>query len=415
MSLFNTIVLLLTLTAGFAYVNTRLLRLPDTIGLMIVSLVFSVFILIGNGLSPAVFAPIQRLISQIDYTTVVLDVMLSSLLFAGAFHTDLNELRKVWPTITLFALVGVVFSTGLIAAGLYGLLTWLSLPIDWLSCLLFGALISPTDPIAVLGILTRAKVSKDLEIKIVGESLFNDGVGVVIFLTLIRLVGQGAASVNAGDIALLFGQEALGGILFGLLLGGALFYLLRSIDHYQTEVLLTIAAVLGGYSVAAYLHVSGPLAMVVVGLMTGHRGKAMAMSAVTEEYVSRFWELIDVILNAVLFVLVGFRLMSLQYTGLHILIGACTVGISLLARYLSIWLPMRLTLSWLAPGQNDAVMMTWGGLRGGLSIAMALSIPESVAARDLIIVATYAIVLFSIIVQGLTLERVARRLHENNG
>lgn len=411
MTLFNTITLLLVLTAGFAYLNTRFLRLPDTIGLMIISLLFSVLIIIGSLIAPHVFDPIQQVINQIDYTTVVLDVMLSSLLFAGAFHTDLNMLSRVWQSITLYAVVGVLLSTGLIAGMLYGLLVVLAMPLDFLYCLLFGALISPTDPIAVLGILTRANVPKAIEIKIVGESLFNDGIGVVVFLTLLEVVRRGFDSVTPGEIANLFAQEAIGGIIFGLLLGLCLFYLLRSIDHYQTEVMLTVAGVLGGYSVASYLHVSGPLAMVVAGLFTGNRAKGVAMSLVTEEYVGRFWELVDVILNALLFVLIGFRLITLDYSFSFAVVGAGAIGISLLARYLSIGLPMWLTRSWLFPGRKDARMMTWGGLRGGLSIAMALSIPESVAAKNLLVFATYTVVLFSIVVQGLTLEKVARRLY----
>ena len=411
MELYTVITLLILLTAAFAYVNVRFLRLPDTIGLMTVSLVFSLLIIIGYRVDPNHFEPILQLLGQIDYTTVVLDVMLSFLLFAGALHTDIGLLRRAWGSITIFALVGVALSTFLIGGMLYGLLLLLNYPLDFIYCLLFGALISPTDPIAVLGILTRANVPKSIEIKIVGESLFNDGVGVVIFLTLLEISRRGVDSVSAGEIAGLFAQEAVGGIVFGLGIGISLFYLLRSIDHYQTEIMITLAAVMGGYSLANTLHVSGPLAIVVAGLFTGDKAKGAAMSHTTQEYIERFWELVDVILNAVLFVLIGFRLITLDFNWLYVGVGLAAIVIELVGRYVSIRIPLLLSHKWIYSDFQDTKMMTWGGLRGGLSIAMALSIPESFASKDLIVFITYIVVLFSILVQGLTLERVARRLY----
>jgi CPA1 family monovalent cation:H+ antiporter len=413
MDLYIVTTLLVLLTSAFAYVNTRFLRLPETIGLMILSLAFSLFIVVGHRLDPIHFDPIWRLVGTIDYTTVVLDVMLSFLLFAGALHTDIALLRRSWASITLFALAGVIVSTFLIGGLLFALLQVVGYPLGFIYCLLFGALISPTDPIAVLGILTRANVPKSVEIKIVGESLFNDGVGVVFFLTLLEIARRGVESVTFGEIVGLFAQEAVGGILFGLVLGYALFYLLRSIDHYQTEVLITVAAVMGGYALANYLHISGPLAIVVAGLFTGDRAVGTAMSATTEEYVERFWELVDVILNAVLFVLIGFRLVTLDFEWLYFPVGFGAIGIQLAARYLSIRLPLWLSRKWLYSSRQDPIMMTWGGLRGGLSIAMALSIPESFTSKNLLVFITYAVVLFSILVQGLTLERVARRLYRD--
>jgi CPA1 family monovalent cation:H+ antiporter len=414
MELITLINLLIVLTAAFAYINTRFLRLPDTIGLMIVSLGFSLLVIIGNYFQPSWFEAARIAINQIDYTTVVLDVMLSGLLFAGAFHSDSRALRQAWASIALFAVVGVILSTVLIGGFLYGLLQLIGVSTSFLTCLLFGALISPTDPIAVLGVLTRANVPKTVEIKIVGESLFNDGIGVVLFLILLEIIKRGPESVGVTDVTILFAQEALGGIGFGVLLGLALYYLLRSVDHYQTEILITLAAVLGGYSLANSLHVSGPLAMVVTGLFTGERAKQVAMSEITEEYVGKFWEIIDIILNAILFVLIGFRLVTLSLDILYLYVGLVTIFITLVSRYLSLRIPLFLSRRWLYSKREDTLMMTWGGLRGGLSIAMALSVPDLVPAKDLFITITYITVLFSIVGQGLSLEKVARRLYRNN-
>ncbi len=412
MDIITIFTILIVLTATFAYVNTRFIQLPDTIGLMLVSLVFSVVLILGNSLQPSWLATAQIAISQIDYTTVVLDVMLSSLLFAGAFHCDSQALRQAWGSIALFSVVGVVLSMGIIGGLLYWLLQLIGYSIDLLPCLLFGALISPTDPIAVLGILTRAKVPKDIEVKIVGESLFNDGIGVVLFLILLEIGKRGAASVTLSDVAILFAQEAIGGIAFGLALGLVLYYLLRSVDHYQTEILITLAAVLGGYSLANSLHVSGPLAMVVTGLFTGERSKNEAMSEQTEAYVGKFWEIIDIILNALLFVLIGFRLLTLTITPTYIYVGIAAIVITLLSRYTSLRIPLLLSRRFIYSKREDTLMMTWGGLRGGLSIAMALSIPDAIGNKDLLVTVTYIVVLFSIVGQGLTLEKVARRLYK---
>ncbi|GAA4406277.1 sodium:proton antiporter [Nibrella viscosa] len=411
MEIFRVITLLIILTAAFAYVNVRFLKLPDTIGLMVVSLVFSLALIFAYQLDPIDFDVAVEFVTRLDFTTIVLDIMLSFLLFAGALHTNFDLLKAEWRSITLFALIGVVLSTFLIASLLYGLLLAVDYPLGYIYCLLFGALISPTDPIAVLGILTKTNVPKSTEIKIVGESLFNDGVGVVIFLTILEIARRGVESVTAGEIALLFVEETFGGILFGLALGYGIFRLLHSIDHYQTEIMITLAAVMGGYLLASWLHVSGPLAIVVAGLFTGERAKEAAMSDITEEYVGKFWEIIDIILNAVLFVLIGFRLLALSFEWIYVEIGLAAIVIVLVCRYVAIRLPLLLSRRWIYSERRDLLMLTWGGLRGGLSIAMALSIPESFAAKDLIVFTTYTVVLFSIIVQGLSLERVAKRIY----
>ncbi|AQG80063.1 cation:proton antiporter [Spirosoma montaniterrae] len=413
MDIFNIATGLMVLTAIFGYVNVRFLKLPDTIGLMIISIVFSLSIIVGHLVSPREFDAIWLLFNKIDYTTVVLDVMLSFLLFAGALHTDTRMLRSIWASITLFALLGVVISTGMVAILLYGALQLIGLPIDFFHCLLFGALISPTDPIAVLGILAKANVPKNTEIKIVGESLFNDGVGVVIFLTLLGTTRPDAVPLTAQAVGWLFLEEAGGGLLLGLLLGYALFGLLKSIDHYQTEIIITIAVVMGGYWLATRLHVSGPLAVVVAGLLISDQTRSAAMSSVTREYVDKFWEIIDILLNALLFVLIGSRLVTLTFDWAFVPAALAGIVIMLVSRYGAVRLPLLLVQRWIKSDPQDPLMLTWGGLRGGLSIAMALSIPETVAAKDLLVFVTYACVFFSVVVQGLTLSGVARRLYRN--
>lgn len=409
MDLFTIITLLVVVAAAFAYLNTRFLKLPDAIGIMVGSLGFSLLLLALHAVQPTWFALVRQAVAGIDFDRVLFDVLLSMLLFAGAFHTDAAQLRVERRSVMLFALVGTLLSTFFIGTGLYGLSRWLQLDLGYPLCLLFGSLISPTDPIAVLGILARFKLPESVKTNIVGESLFNDGVGVVVFATIYELVlGR---DLGAGGIGWLFVQEAGGGIVFGLGLGYVLYRLLRSINHYQTEVLLTLAAVVGGYLLAQHLHVSGPLAMVVAGLLVGDRARQDAMSEETEEYVDKFWELLDVILNALLFVLIGIELLVIEFQSSYWLISALVVGLVLLARYLAVWLPYRLARRWLILDRNAPLMMTWGGLRGGISVALALSISNAVPHKGLIVAITYAVVLFSVIGQGLTLERLIRRLY----
>ncbi|MCC3159744.1 sodium:proton antiporter [Hymenobacter sp. 15J16-1T3B] len=409
MDLFALITLLIVVAAAFAYLNSRFLKLPDAIGIMVVSLGFSLLLLGLHAVQPTWFALARRTVAGIDFDQVLFDVMLSLLLFAGAFHTDAAQLRVERRSVMLFALVGTLLSTFFIGTGLYGISQWLALNLSYPLCLLFGALISPTDPIAVLGILARFKLPESVKTNIVGESLFNDGVGVVVFATIYELVlGK---ELGVGGIGWLFLQEAGGGLLFGLVLGYGLYRLLRSINHYQTEVLLTLAAVMGGYLLAQHLHISGPLAMVVAGLFVGDRARQDAMSHETEEYVDKFWELIDVILNALLFVLIGVELLVIEFEPSYWLISLLAVVLVLLARYAAVWLPFRLARRWLNLDHKAPLMMTWGGLRGGISVALALSISNEVPHKGLIVAITYAVVLFSVIGQGLTLERLIRRLY----
>ena len=411
MDLFTLITLLIVIAAVFAYLNTRLLKLPDAIGVMVLSLLFSLLVLGLNAIEPAWFELFKKTLAQIDFGKVLFDVMLSFLLFAGALHTDAAQLKVERRSVILFALVGVMLSTFFVGTGLYYLAGWFGFTLSYPLCLLFGALISPTDPIAVLGILAKFKLPANVKLNIVGESLFNDGVGVVVFATIFRIVVNGSGSVGAGEITMLFFKEAGGGLLFGLALGYAMFWLLRSINHYQTEVMVTVAGVMGGYLLAQKLHISGPLAMVVAGLFVGAHARQGAMSHVTEDYVDKFWEIIDSILNAVLFVLIGLELLIIEFQSAYWRICLMAVVLVLASRYMAIFIPYRMARRWLDLDKKAPLMLTWGGLRGGLSIAMALSIPAGLPNKDLIVTMTYAVVLFSVIVQGLTMERLIRRLY----
>ncbi|MGB3617632.1 MAG: sodium:proton antiporter [Catalinimonas sp.] len=409
MDLFQAFTVLIVLSAVFAYVNHRYLRLPTTIGLLLIALVVSVVLVLVGQANPALVAPVREALAGIDFSQVLLEVMLSFLLFAGALHVDVNALRREqWPVL-IFATLGVLTSTFLVGTAFYYVLQALGLGIDYIYCLLFGSLISPTDPIAVLSILKKANVPKQLEVKITGESLFNDGVAVVIFLTILQIAQVGVDQVGPGEIALLFVQEAVGGALFGLALGYGGYLLLRSIDAYVVEVLITLALVMGGYLVAQLLHISGPLAVVVTGLVMSNRGRKFAMSDETRDYVDLFWELIDEVLNAVLFVLIGLEVLVLEFHREYFVIGLITIPIVLVARLIAVGLPIQLMKLSREFIPNTVAVLTWGGLRGGISVALALALTPEMP-RELVVAVTYLVVIFSIAVQGLTIEPLVRRL-----
>jgi len=409
MALYNIFAVLTVLAALFGYINHRFIKLPGTIGIMIISLLFSLLIILLGELQPALLAEITRLIKSIDFYTILMKIMLSFLLFAGAIHLDGKSMKSQRTPILIFSTISTVISTFLVGAMLFSVCSLLHYPIPFLYCLLFGALISPTDPIAVLSILRQAHIPASLETKISGESLFNDGVAVVIFLTIYEVVARGTANLHPGDILWLFLRETGGGLLLGTLLGYAGFLLLRSIDHYQVEVMITLAIVTGGYLLADRLNISGPLAMVVAGLITGSKSRVEVMSQTTRDYIDKFWEMIDEFLNAILFLLIGLEMLILPFNKLYLLLGILSIPIALAARYLSVWLPISLLKSRTAFERNAISILTWGGLRGGISVALALSIPSGMHGQ-LFISITYIIVLFSIIVQGLTIGKVARRL-----
>jgi CPA1 family monovalent cation:H+ antiporter len=483
--LFEICSIVIVLSALFGYINVKVLRLPNTIGLMIIAILFTVALFASTYFSDFFLKSARDLIAAIDFQHVLLEVMLGFLLFAGAMHTNFDQLRvQRWPVL-VFSTLGVLASTFICATLIHFGFAWIGIETKFIECLLFGALISPTDPIAVLGILKRAGVPKKLETKIVGESLFNDGVGVVVFLTIFSIATGGnhpgvdahadhasarnqtpiqkvvfqesadqsgeapqnatqqpsAASQpkpeepNSGDehdnhavdheeahdaghakehwamtVVRLFGTEVLGGLLLGLVLGYSTFILLRTIDDYEIEVMITLACVMGGYSLASALHLSAPLAIVVAGLLVGNDTvRGTAMSKQTELYVDKFWELMDILLNAILFVLIGLEILVLTFKEEYALAAGLAIAIVLLSRFLSLLLPVRFFSKKLDFVPYTATIMTWGGLRGGISIALALLLPEYLN-RDLFLTVTYGVVVFSIIVQGLSVGYFARKL-----
>ncbi len=401
--------LLITLTALFAWLNHRFVRLPGTIGVMSIALLLSLGLL---GLGQLGYGDLARraevLMAGVDFSTVLMQGMLSLLLFAGSLHIYLEDLISRLLAIAVLATVGVLLSTAVVGLSTWGLLALVGLPVRLIDCLVFGALISPTDPIAVMGILKSARAPKGLEIKITGESLFNDGVGVVVFAVMLGLA-QGTRPLSPSGVALLFVEEAAGGIVLGLALGYVAYRLLRSIDNYQVEVLLTLALVLGGNALAGRLHVSGPLAMVAAGLLIGNHGRLLAMSEVTRRNLDTFWELLDEILNAVLFVLIGLELLVLHFLPGTLRASLLAIPAVLLARFVSVGVPVTLLRRHTDISPHAVKVLTWAGVRGGISVALALSLPAG-PERQVFLPMTYVIVLFSILVQGLSLGPVTRRI-----
>lgn len=415
MSLFELIAVLLAVAALLGYLNIRYLKLPTTIGIMLLSLLMSLVLVIVGLFVPGIELFAESIVSQIDFGDVLLDVMLSYLLFAGALHVDLSDLSKQKWVIALMATVGVLISTVLVGTAAYYLLPLFGFETPYIYCLLFGALISPTDPVAVLGILKRAGVGKSLETKITGESLFNDGVGVVVFLALLS-IATGKHEPSLVFIAELFAVEVIGGIAFGVALGFLGYYLLKRIDNYQVEVLITLALVTGGYTLASHFHLSGPLAMVVSGLMIGNHGRLLAMSDTTRKHLDLFWELIDEILNALLFALIGFELLIVanEFSVHTFILGLIMILVVLACRAISVSIPVA-TLSRKRPFSEGAIrMLTWGGLRGGISVALALALPAE-SDRSLFLKLTYMVVIFSIAVQGLTISKLYQSIQRKAG
>ncbi|MGY8641369.1 MAG: cation:proton antiporter [Verrucomicrobiales bacterium] len=408
MSIFELCAVLIAIAAVLGYLNVRYLKLPTTIGIMLISLAFSLVLVILGRFFPSITETAESIVEQVQFGDTLLKVMLSYLLFAGALHVDLSDLAKQKWIIATMATLGVVSSTFLIGGAVYFLVPLFGYEIKFLYCLLFGALISPTDPVAVLGILKKAGVSKELETKITGESLFNDGVGVVVFLALLG-IATGEAELTASHIGHLFLVEAVGGVIFGLAIGAIGYYMLKKIDNYQVEVIITLAMVTGGYALAQTIHVSGPLAMVVAGLMIGNRGRRFAMSDTTRKHLDLFWELIDEVLNAVLFALIGIELIVVaqSVTPTALLLAVISIAVVLASRFIAVSIPVFLLKPFRSFSPGAIKMLTWGGLRGGISVALALAIPKDFGiARDIFLVITYVIVIFSIVVQGMTVGKL---------
>ncbi|MBC6698624.1 cation:proton antiporter [Hymenobacter puniceus] len=409
MELYNTLALLIVVAAIFGYLNHRFLKLPGVIGLMILALVSSLGAIGLGKLGVGWVVQASELVRGIDFHTVLMEVMLSFLLFAGALHVDVQALGRQGVAIGTMATVGILLSTLLIGTAFYYLLPLFGQPIDYIYCLLFGVLISPTDPIAVLGILKEARIDKSLEIRIVGESLFNDGIAVVVFISLFQIAKFGAEQATPAVIGELFLVEAVGGIVLGAALGYAAYWALRTIDNYQVEVMITLALVMGGTALATSLHTSGPLAIVVAGLIVGSKGRSLGMSDITREYLDKFWEILDEILNAVLFVLIGLEMLVLDISRTTLLVGCVSIGLVLVARWVSVGVPLVLLKRFYPFDRQMLRVLTWGGLRGGISVALALSLPESMP-RDLLVGVTYVVVIFSIIVQGLSIGPLVKKL-----
>jgi len=412
MEIYNIITLIVVLTAIFGYLNHRFFKLPGTIGIMLISLLASL-VVVGIGIIfPAFFLQTTQAISLIDFQTVLLRVMLSFLLFAGAIHIDSKRLRKERISIITFASIGVIISTFVIGSLLYLTIHLFGLSVNYLYCLLFGALISPTDPIAVIGILKKAKIPPSLETKISGESLFNDGIGVVLFITFLQIAQIGLENISVWKILWLFAREAGGGILFGWLLGNIGYIALKSIDNYVVEVMITLAIVMGGYSLAEIMHLSGPLAMVIAGLITGNKSMDVVVSDVTRDYIGKFWEMIDEVMNAILFLLIGFQMLIIPFNFTLLWLGCITIVIVLFGRLVSVSLPILFLKYKNYFAKNTIPILTWGALRGGISVALALAVPKYMYG-DMFVSITYVVVLFSIVGQGLTIGKFAKKLAEN--
>ncbi len=407
MQIFHIIAILISLAAIFSWINHRFLHMPTVIALMTIALVMSLgLITLGKFGYPSLGSDIDWMLSSIDFNATLLHGMLSFLLFAGALHINLEDLAKQRIVIGVLATAGGVGATFLIGIGFWYISELFHLNIPMIYCLLFGALISPTDPIAVLGILKTAGASKSLETKIAGESLFNDGIAVVVFLVIFE-VALGTKTVTAETIFHLFAMEVLGGIVYGLLLGAVGFWMLKKVDNYSVEILITLAMTTGGYVLAESLHISAPIAIVVAGLLIGNHGRKLAMSQSTREHLDTFWKLIDEILNAVLFVLIGLELVVLSLDQNYLLAGLLAIPLVLTARLISVGLPIGIMRRFRSFSPGVVSILTWGGLRGGISVALALSLPAG-EIRNALVTVTYTVVVFSILVQGLTLAPLIR-------
>jgi len=409
---YDLIALVVTVAALFSYINHRFLKLPTTIGVMLIGLLFSLGLLVLREFGLPLADQVAVMITTVDLEDALMHGMLSFLLFAGALHVNLTDLAAQKWIIGLLATIGVVTSTFLVGTGLWLLLPMFGLSLSYLYCLLFGALISPTDPIAVLALLKSAGVSKSLETKIAGESLFNDGVGVVVFMVLLGLA-TGTTEISADSILLLFVEEVFGGALFGLAIGFIVYRMLAGVDNYQVEVLLTLGLVTGGYALASYWHLSGPIAIVVAGLIVGNHGRSRAMSETTREHLDSFWELIDEVLNVVLFLLLGMELLIVTPVPGWVPLVSLTILLVLIARLVSISIPLFSLRRLRSFSRGVLPILTWGGLRGGISVALALSLPAG-GERGLLLLLTYAVVVFSIFAQGLTVGRLANHYAERN-
>lgn len=409
MELYYSLSVLIVLASFFAYFNVRFLKLPSTIGIMVLAMAVSIFLVVFGNVFPNTLNKISTLIAGFDFTELLMGAMINFLLFAGAIHINLKDLHEQRVPVVVFSTVSVVISTFVVGSLLYFLMPFINLDIPYIYCLLFGALISPTDPVAVLSILKQANVRKSLETKIAGESLFNDGIAVVVFAVILQIAQDTKYDPSFAHISWLLIKEAGGGLVLGIGLGITAARALRKINDYKVSVLITLSVVMGGYLIASTLHFSGPLTMVFAGLIIGNFKKRSAMSPVTKDYLDKFWELNDEILNAVLFLFIGFDLLMIKDINNYWTAGLACVIIVLASRLLAIWLPTLFIPFKEKFDRGTIKILVWGGLRGGVSIALALSIDNGPYKNDILAI-TYFVVVFSIIVQGLSIGRVASKI-----
>ncbi len=418
LSFFDITALVLVLSAVFGWVNRRFIHLPHQIGLLVLGLAASLALVVIDDVLPDsnLLASFTAAVAQINFYDTMMNGMLAFLLFAGALHVDFSKLRSEAVPVALLATVGVLISTGIVGVATWGAAYLLGIPLPLVWALVFGALISPTDPVAVLSLLKSVALPESMAIKITGESLFNDGVGVVVFTVLLGLaVSTGAGTGHGGgDVGLVhagevFLFEAVGGAVLGVVAGAISVHAMESIDDYPVEILITLALVTGLYALALHLHTSGPIAVVVAGLFMGNRGRDTAMSETTRTHLFQFWELIDELLNSVLFVLIALEVLVIAFRPALIVLAVITIPIVLIARYASVSAPILLLSLRRRFAPGSVRVMVWGGLRGGISVALALSLPAG-DYRGTILVATYGVVIFSIIVQGLTIAPLVRRI-----
>lgn len=413
MELYYSFSILIVLASLFAYLNHRFVKLPSTIGIMFIALLVSLVLrLVGNQFFPTMTSDLSSLINSIDFTEILMGGMLNFLLFAGAIHVRFADLKEQRVPVLIFSTISVIISTFVIGYLLFLIAPLLSIELPFIYCLLFGALISPTDPIAVLGILKKANVNKSLETKITGESLFNDGVAVVLFVVILQLTQSPTMDINLGKISWLLTKEVFGGLTLGVILGYTASKAMKEIDDYIVSVLITLSVVMGGYMIAHAAHISSPLAMVAAGLMIGNFGTKTIMSEVTKEYLSKFWELIDEILNAILFLFIGLELLIIEDLNLYWEIALVAIFVVLFARFISIWVPSLVVPFKPKLNRGTITMLVWGGLRGGVSIALAISVTDP-KYKELFLEMTYFVVVFSIFVQGLTVGKVSKKINDN--
>lgn len=405
MELYYSFSVLIVLTAIFSYVNERFLKLPSTIGIMLMAMLVSIGLVVLGNFFPHLFYDFSNFIAKLDFTEILMGAMLNFLLFAGAIHIRLKDLKEQRGPIIVFSTVSVIISTIVVGGITYYLLPILGFKVPLIQCLVFGALISPTDPIAVLGILKKAGVRKSLETKVAGESLFNDGVAVVVFVVLLELAKGKEMDLTLPHISWLLAKEALGGFAVGILIGYIGSKGMHKIDSPNVSALITLAIVMGGYLIARAVHISGPLTMVAAGLVVGNFGKATRISLNTKDYLAKFWELIDEIMNAILFLIIGFELILINNITDYWLIGLITIVVVLFARFISIFIPTKIIPFRTKFDRQTITILVWGGLRGGVSVALALSIDEALN-KNLFLAITYFVVVFSVVVQGLTIGKI---------